>query len=303
MSRRFAILDVFTKTPLEGNPLAVVLDSEGLDTAAMQRIAGEFNLSETVFVAPADNAAHAARVRIFTPGRELPFAGHPTVGTACLLAQRRFPDLAGEMDVVVALEEEIGLVRAAVKLRAGQPPYAEFDVPRLSRPFETRLGDRSAIAAALRLRPNDIGFENHVASAHEAGVPFVFAPIANLDAMRRVRPDPSIWAEAFGGHGQSVYVYCRETLFHESSFHARMFGAGFGIPEDPATGSAAAAFTGVVHRFDGPPSGTFRYRIEQGFEMGRPSLIDLEIEVDGGEVTASRIGGPAVVVAEGTLRI
>ncbi|MEJ1161611.1 PhzF family phenazine biosynthesis protein [Prosthecomicrobium sp. N25] len=301
--RRYVVLDVFTTRPLEGNPLAVVLDSEGLDTAAMQRIAGEFNLSETVFVTPAENPAHSAAVRIFTPGRELPFAGHPTVGTACCLAARRFPDLETEMDAVVALEEQIGLVRCAVRLVPGAAAYAEFDVPRLSEMGEASFGPKSAIADALGLKPHEIGFENHVSTVWSAGNPFAFVPVAGLAAMRRIKVAPQHWTEAFGPATPGIYVYCRETLFHDSSFHGRMFAPGLGVGEDPATGSAIAAFAGLVNDFDDLPNGTFTYRIEQGFEMGRPSLIDLEIEVEAGELTAARIGGHAVKVAEGVLEV
>lgn len=301
--RRYAVLDVFTTRPLEGNPLAVVLDSEGLDGTAMQRIAAEFNLSETVFVAPAANPAHSAAVRIFTPGRELPFAGHPTVGTACLLAARRFPDLAGEIDAVVVLEEQVGPVRCAVRLKPGLAAYAEFDVPRLSEPVDLDFGPKSAIADALGLKPTEVGFENHVPSAWSAGVPFAFVPVAGIAAMRKVKLAQQHWPEAFGSAQQSVLVYCRETLFHDSGFHARMFAPGMGIAEDPATGAAAAAFAGLVNDFDDLPNGVWRHRIEQGFEMGRPSLIDLEIEVADGALTAVRIGGSAVRIAEGTIDV
>jgi len=299
--RRYAVLDVFTSRPLEGNPLAVVLDADGLDTAAMQRIAGEFNLSETVFVLPADNPAHSARLRIFTPTRELAFAGHPTVGTACLLASQRFASMPDGIDAVLALEEEVGLVRAAVRLKPDAPAYAEFDMPRLPEADALELGGKTEIALALGLLPGEVGFENHVPSVWGAGNhPFAFVPVAGVAAMRKAKPDAAGWAAAFGSCPW-VYLYCRETLFHDSSFHARMFAPGAGIVEDPATGSAVAAMTGVINHFDDLPDGTYRYRIEQGFEMGRPSLIDLEIEVGGSKVTAGRIGGHAVRVMQGTL--
>lgn len=301
--RRYAVLDVFTGRALEGNPLAVVLDADGLDTAAMQKIAAEFNLSETVFVEPAENPAHSAKIRIFTPTGELRFAGHPTVGTACLLAARRFPDLATEMDAVVALEEQVGLVRCAVRLVPGAAAYAEFDVPTLSRKVALDLGPKAEIAEALGLRPNDVGFENHVPSVWEAGShPFAFVPVSGLAAIRHAKPNPAVWTQAFATCPWA-YVYCRETLFHDSSFHARMFAPGAGIAEDPATGSAVAAMAGLINDFDDLPNGTHRYRIEQGFEMGRPSLIDLDVAVEVSDLTAARIGGHAVKVAEGVLLI
>jgi len=303
MSRRYAVLDVFTDTPLAGNPLAVVLDADGLGADHMQAIAREFNLSETVFVLPAQNPAHSAKVRIFTPGSELPFAGHPTVGTAVLLAGERFADLEKEMDAVVVLEETIGLVRCGVKLYPGAGGYAEFDVPKL--PEHVGAGrEKELIAAALSLEPREIGFENHKPVVFDAGMPFTFVPVADLDAIARARPVHGAWGSAFGNDPHNcAYVYCRETLHRDSSFHARMFAPSFGVPEDPATGSAAAAFGGVVKAFDALPDGTHLVRIEQGYEMGRPSRIELEIDVENGKLHAERIGGRAVVVARGELEL
>lgn len=304
-SRRYAVLDVFTKTALEGNPLAVVLDADGLDTAAMQAIAAEFRLPETVFVLPPVNPASLATLRIFTPARELPFAGHPTVGTAVLLASRRFQPVHEPLDAVVVMEEQVGIVRCGVRLEPGQPGYAEFDAPVLAKPVAASLGDRADIATAVGLDPWEIGFENHTVSCYSAGSPFVFVPVADLAAMRKARPDGRAWKRAFGIDEARVgaYLYTRETLYHTSAFHARMFAPESGISEDPATGSAAAAFAGVVSRFDSPFDGVHRHPIEQGFEMGRPSLIDLEIEIRNGELKRVRIGGSAVIVADGTLLV
>ncbi|MER2606479.1 MAG: PhzF family phenazine biosynthesis protein [Siculibacillus sp.] len=304
MTRRYVILDVFTATATEGNPLAVVLDGDGLDTATMQTIAREFNLSETVFVLPAERANHTARLRIFMPDKELPFAGHPTVGSAVLLAEERFGRVEAAIDAMVVMEEGVGPVRAAVRLDPKLPTYAEFDGPRLPKRLGGELPSKGSIADALGLDATEIGFENHVPSAFEAGLDFAFVPVAGLDAIRRMRFDLPTWKAAFGrGTPLPVYVYCRETMLHDSTFHARMFDVGFGIVEDPATGSAAAAFAGVIHHFDGPTEGRHRHRIEQGFEMGRPSLIDLGLDVTGGGLTGLRIGGSAVRVADGVLHV
>ena len=306
MARRYAVLDVFTTSALEGNPLAVVLDSDGLDGQRMQAIAREFGLPETVFVLPPTNPAHSAKVRIFTPGRELAFAGHPTVGTAVLLAAQRFGAVDRELDAVVVLEEQVGIVRCGVKLSPNATAYAEFDVPRLSEPLVEKLGSKGAIADALSLRPADIGFENHVPSVWTCGSPFVYVPVAGLEAIRRAAAVPALWDVAFGSMaktGVGAYLYTRETLFRENTFHARMFAPASGITEDPATGAAVAAFAGLVNHFDDLPNGEHTYRIEQGFEMGRPSLIDLEVEVESGKLTASRIGGHAVRIAEGAIEV
>ena len=288
MRRRFATLDVFTDRRFAGNPLAVVLDAEELDAAAMQAIAREFNHPETVFVfAPAD-PAHRARVRIFTPARELPFAGHPTVGTAVLLGARD-----GGRDLV--LEEGIGAVRCTLESMRGGGGRARFTIPQL--PTEAgATADVAAIAAALSLVPEDIG-EGRPAR-WSAGLPLTFVPIASLSAMARCRPDLARFDAAFGASG-AAYVFCNETPEAGHHFHARMLAPGMGVPEDPATGSAAAAFAGVLARR--LSDGTHTVTIEQGYEMGRPSLIHLTAEVAAGRLVSASIGGDAVIVTEGTI--
>lgn len=296
--RRYVVLDVFTDRPLAGNGLAVVLDAEDLDTARMQAIAAEFNLAETVFVLPPERPpVHAAKVRIFTPQHEMPFAGHPTVGTAVLLALDAAGPGAATGAAVIVLEEPVGPIRSAVAVEGEGIGYAVFDVPRVPEPVGAAL-DREAVAAALGLLPAEIGFENHRLSAFSAGAPFVFVPVRDRAALFRAMPIGPAWKRAFPTVS-SAYLYTRDTVSAESAFHARMFGGG--TTEDPATGSAAAALAGVVHAFDKPPAGTHRYVIEQGYAMGRPSLITLEIDIEGGAVDAARIGGRAIVVARGEL--
>lgn len=300
-TRNYLIYDVFTNKRFAGNPLALVTDCEGLDAEAMQRIAHEFNLSESVFLLPPENPTHRARIRIFTPAYELPFAGHPTVGAAVALAEAAD---GGGCDGIFVLEEAIGPVRCAVKSAAGEPAFAEFDLPRL--PRRLRLSaDAEAIGAALGLGPHEIGFENHRVSFWSAGVSFVTIPVAGLAAAGGVRFDAAAWQEIAPrdetGQPAGAYVYSRETVHRECAFHVRMFMPGLPTLEDPATGSAAAAFAGVVTHFDQPRGGVARYWIEQGLEMGRPSRIRLELEVAGGGLQAARIGGHAVKVAQGSL--
>ena len=300
---RFAyhILDVFTNQRFGGNPLAVVLDADGLEPKRMQTVAREFNLSETVFVLKPQQPAHSARVRIFTPTIELPFAGHPTVGTAALLAQLKAPPTSRDGDALIVLEEEIGPVRVGVRLRPGAAPFAEFDAPKLPQESGSLpLADR--LAAALGLIPAEIGFENHRPTRFAAGNTFAFVPITSLEAMAKARVSSSHWGAAFQG-GVGAFLYCRQTVHNTSSFHARMFSPEHGVPEDPATGSAAVGFAGVVHRFDALPDGAHKRTIEQGFEMGRPSLIELSLQIEGGKLEAVRIGGHAVRVAEGMIEV
>jgi trans-2,3-dihydro-3-hydroxyanthranilate isomerase len=291
MRRRFVTLDVFTDRRFAGNPLAVVLDAEHLDTADMQAIAQEFNHPETVFVSAASDPAHRARIRIFTPRRELPFAGHPTVGTAVLLGLRD----GGVLDRDIVLEEEIGAVRCTLETSVNGGGRARFTIPQL--PAETGpVPDDAIIAAALGLAPTEIGELRP--ARWSAGMPFTFVPITSRAAVERCRPDLASFDSAFGAGG-AAYVVCRQTVEPGHSFHARMFAPGMGVPEDPATGSAAAAFAGLLASH--LPDGTHAVAIEQGYEMGRPSLIRLVAVVEAGRVRSASIGGDAVVVTEGTI--
>lgn len=303
MAKSFFTLDVFTDTPLKGNPLAVLPDGSGLSDEDMQAIAREFNLSETVFVLPPENDAHTAKLRILTPGRELPFAGHPTVGTAILLAMQKIGESKREEDAILVLEEGVGPVRVGVRLKPGEAPFAEFDVPIL--PAESgAVAPNDRLAAALGLAPNDIGFENHKPTQYSSGVPFTFVPVRNLEAIGMAAPQLQHWRDAFGdGDHSNAFLYCRQTMHNDSTFHARMFAPAMGVAEDPATGAAAAAFAGVVFRFDELPDGIHAGIIEQGYEMGRASEIYQELEVTGGKLAKVRIGGHAVPVMSGELNL
>ena len=293
MKRRYVTLDVFTERRFAGNPLAVVLDADELETEAMQGIANEFNLPETVFVLPPENADHRARCRIFTPKRELPFAGHPTVGTAVLLAAR---DGGKSHDFV--LEEQVGRIRCRVTPRAGGGE-ASFAIPvlpqRVASPPENEI-----IAAALGLAADEIGFDDIGPSCWSAGNPFLFVPLRGLEALRKASPDLARFAALPAEHG-AMFVFTRETVEKDHDFHARMFAPAMGIIEDPATGSAAAAFAGLLGRFGGYGDGEHTVAIEQGHEMGRPSLIRLGMTIVAGQFTAVTVGGSAVIVAEGTI--
>lgn len=298
MTRPYAILDVFTSTPLEGNGLAVVLDSSGLTGEAMQKIAREFNLSETVFVFPPDNPVHEAKVRIFTPAEELSFAGHPTIGTAVLLAVERGRVASG--DALLILEEGAGPVRCGVSLRDGVG-RARFDAPLLPSQAVMALS-ADGVAAALGIAAADVGFENHAPSGYTmAGVGYVFVPLRNRAVVAASRPVMPAFKDVFGE--RIVYVYARDTVGVGRQIHARMFAPTLGIAEDPATGAAAVVLAAVLHRFDAHPAGSHTAIIEQGFEMGRPSLIELEFDVTAEGLAAVRIGGEAVVVARGTLSV
>jgi len=299
MSRRFVTLDVFTGERFAGNPLAVVLEAEGLDTPAMQRIAKEFNLSETVFVLQPSESRQRADIRIFTPVRELPFAGHPTVGTAVLLA---ILDQGGQPGAVAfGLKEQVGIVPCAVDVTDGTSGSARFRLPRL--PFVWGEGkDSTTCAWALGLDPTEIGFDRHVPSRHSAGVAYDLVPVASLDALARSKPQGEAFDKAFGDSDHPApYVYARMPQADGLRFRARMFGLGMGIAEDPATGSAAAAFAGALMQCEPLGDGEHNIVIEQGVEMGRPSEIALQMTIKGGALVAAEIGGQAVMVSRGEI--
>lgn len=301
MARDYRILDVFTEKAFAGNPLAVVLDAGGLQTAAMQAVAAEFNLSETVFVLPPADPEHRARLRIFTPGRELPFAGHPTVGTAvCLAALDRLGE-AGE--TAVALEEQVGVLHCRVAVTSARTGIASCRLPALSRRVASAPAPE-VVAGGLGLTPADIGFDGHGAGVWSAGVPFLLVPVGGRNAVRRARVTPEAWAglrEATQASG--VFVYSGDCEDPAHQFHARMFAPDLGVAEDPATGAAVAALGGQIVEAESPGDGSRSYVVEQGFEMGRPSLIRLELTVEEGSLRRAALAGAAVVVAEGRLHV
>jgi trans-2,3-dihydro-3-hydroxyanthranilate isomerase len=297
MRRRFFTLDVFTNRRFTGNPLAVVLEGGGLDGKTMQAIAREFSHPETVFVLPPVDAAHRARVRIFTPASELQFAGHPTVGTAVALGLLD----GGTAEREIVLEEGIGPVHCAMRALDRGRGHARFTIPRQPEALPTPA-DPARIAAALGLQPDELGCEKYVPGNWSAGNAFTFVPVRGLHAIARSCPDLAHWPAAFGGDNPlGAFLFCRETVERGNAFHARMFAPGLGVPEDPATGSAVAALAGIVARDGGFADGTHELRIEQGYEMGRPSLIVLTVASRGGRLIEAVIGGEAIVVTEGAI--
>ena len=297
MRRRFVTLDVFTERRFAGNPLAVVLDPHGLDTAAMQAIAREFRHPETVFVLAPRDPAHRAALRIFTPAAELPFAGHPTVGTAVLLGRI---DGGGARDLVV--EEGIGPVRCRTAMVDADRGRAAFDLPRL--PAEAGPAPApDAIAAALGLAPGDLGFGDFAPARWSAGNPMCFrpGPLTRGDRARPAGSGPLRHDVRERRPRGRLFLFCGEVSEPGHDFHARMFAPGLGVPEDPATGSAAAAFAGLLATQGRYADGDHTVTIEQGYEMGRPSLMELTFTMRGGALAAASIGGGAVVVSEGTI--
>lgn len=281
----FHTLDVFTDRPYAGNPLAVVLGADGLSDAQMQTIAREFNLSETIFVLAPRDPAHTARVRIFFPTGEIPFAGHPTIGCALLLAE-----LAGTPDTVITLEEEAGLV--PVTVRQG---LAEFVAPVL--PFCPDFApDRGQVAAALDLPETALGPDIGLA---EGGPRFLYVPVADLAALARARPIEPVWSALMAAAGvDAAYLYAQG---QDCDYRARMFSPTAGIAEDPATGSATALLAARLMAAGALDEGETRLTLHQGVEMGRPSVLRMTAVVQDGRLSQVRVAGQAVRVSEGRL--
>jgi len=303
MRYRYFTCDVFTDTRFGGNQLAVLPEAHGLSSERMQQIAREFNYSETTFVLPPE-AGHDRRVRIFTPSREVPFAGHPNIGTAFVLASM---GAFGPRDEAVAavFEEEAGLVPVAIERREEGRIWCELQAPQsLSLGAAVPVED---VAAAVSLAPDDILTTAHAPQVASVGLPFVIVELRDADVLRRARPDlVGIERLRAGGAGTGdappyVHVYARSS--DEFDIRARMFAPMDGIPEDPATGSANCALAGLLTRLDAAADGEFTWRIAQGVEMGRPSVLEARTEKRRGEVTGVWIGGESVMVSEGFIQV
>jgi trans-2,3-dihydro-3-hydroxyanthranilate isomerase len=299
MRYKFYTADVFTDQVFGGNPLAVFSDASGLDDATMRRIAREFNLSETVFVLPADDPGHTKKLRIFTPASELPFAGHPTVGTAFVLAKIGALPLEGER-VKVVFEEGVGPVPVSIFLKDGQPISAQLTAAKLPAPGELRAS-AADLAAMLGLDAEEIGYGGYQPEAvSSGGTPFTIIPLRDRAALGRARLRQDHWERLLkGSWSPEVYPICFDPELPGSQLRVRMFAPSLGIAEDPATGAAATALAGYLAARAGASEGTLRWVVEQGFEMGRPSILEVEADVAGGALQAVRVGGAAVMVSEG----
>jgi len=293
----YHILDVFTTRPFAGNPLAVVLGDAELTTAQMQAMAREFALSETIFVAPAEDPTHDARVRIFTPASELPFAGHPTIGCAVMLAGRG--QERGDLDVRLVLEAAAGLVPVAVS-RRGDVTEAEFTAPLIPH-AAPGVATPALVAQALDLSPDELGFGHHWIGLWQGGVGYLYVPVASLGALARAWPLEPYWSDLMDRAGvDSAYLY---TPGAGVDFQARLFMPGIGGGEDPATGSAAAILAAQLRAARALPRGRSEFTLAQGVEMGRPSQLWLTVEHGPDGIEAVRIKGAAVLVASGRIRV
>ena len=298
MDYRYYICDVFTDTRFGGNQLAVLPDATGLSARQMQQIAREFNFAESTFVLPPETG-HTRRLRIFTPTTELPFAGHPNVGTAFALAA------AGEFGpldepITVTFEEKAGVVPIAIHRRDGRGIWCELAAPeRLSL---GRTISPAALAAAVSLTPDDIATTTHPPRVASVGLPFLVAELRNRAALERARPDMS-GIDALVAQGVVPEIHLYTGSADDFDLRARMFAPLDGVPEDPATGSANCALAALLTHHSPAPSGTFHWRIAQGVEMGRPSVLDARAAKRDGAVVEACIGGLSVLVSEGVIHL
>ena len=302
MKLTFHTYDVFTTRKFCGNPLAIVEAADDLSTEQMQAITREFNLSETIFIMKSADPANTARVRIFYSGGEMPFAGHPTVGCAIFLAERKYkPGCAFETEI--RLEEVAGLVPVKVS-RIGDVPRAMFTAPVI--PFVPEVVQPSveAVASALGLDGSDLCFGSHVPRVHQGGSRCLHVPVNSRAALARAKPSEPHWSSLLDPLGTDMaYLYTPGGDNPRTAYRARMFAPTGGIPEDPATGAATALLAAQLLAAEALSDGTHRWQLEQGYEMGRPSDLHLEADVSGGALTAVRVAGQAVQIMSGVLEL
>jgi trans-2,3-dihydro-3-hydroxyanthranilate isomerase len=300
MQRRYVTVDVFTGRAFGGNPLAVVLDAGGLSTAQMQAIATEFNYSETTFVLPAADPAHDAQVRIFTVRSEIPFAGHPNVGTAFVLATQ-----AQRPPARLTFEEKAGLVPVEILSEQGRVVGAELTAPQPLK-LLAQIGPEQ-VAACLSLSPADLKTDQHPPQIVSVGLPFLVVELATRAALRRAQPDAAAFARTFPRDGSdAIYCYTSDVPADEKpcDLQARMFHPGAsGLTEDPATGSATAAAAALLADLDRLSDGELQLRIGQGVDMGRPSLLLTRVRKQNGTIMSVHVGGECVPMMEGTFRL
>lgn len=302
MTHRFFTADVFTDTIFGGNQLAVFPDATGIPDGRLLDITREFNYSETVFVYPPSSSAFTRRLRIFTPGGEVPFAGHPTVGAAHVLAAIGDIPLTGA-ETRIVLEERVGPVPVTIFAEGGRPVRAQLSVSKLPE-TGSPPPSRERLAEVLGLETQELLGGAMSPQAVSCGLPFLFVPLRDRAAVARARIRIDRWEAILGSYdAPEIFVFAKGGERPGSDIRARMFAPGLSVPEDPATGSACAALGGFLAARDARRDGTLRWVVEQGFEMGRPSILEIEVDKRAGELTAVRVAGATVMVSEGTLRL
>jgi trans-2,3-dihydro-3-hydroxyanthranilate isomerase len=299
----YVTADVFTDSPFGGNQLAVLPNAPvDLSDQLMLAITREFNYSETVFVQPPERPFNTRKLRIFTPAGEIPFAGHPTVGAAHVLAAIGEIPLNGA-ETRITFEEKVGLVPVHIRAEDGKPVFCQLSAaqaPQIGPPLPPNV----ELAAMLGIDERDILNDRLHPQAVSCGLPFSFVPLRDRHAVARARLNVERWEQTLKDHwAHMVFVMALDPQLPSSDVHARMFGPGSNVPEDPATGSACAALGGYLATRAGERNGTLRWVVEQGFEMGRPSILHVEADLADGKVTGVRVGGNSVLVMRGALTV
>ena len=303
---RYHLVDVFTNRQFGGNPLAVFTNGRGIRSETMQAIAKELNLSETTFVLPPEDASNDYRVRIFTPGQELPMAGHPTVGTTFVLAREHLIEGGSDGDTTeIKLEEGVGTIPVRIEWRAGGAGAGFIEMRQPLPTFGPRVENLAAVAEMLAIAESEIAETNLPLEVVSCGVPFFYVPVKSLRAVQAVKFRVDVWERDLKDIvPPEVFVFTREVEFPGSTVHSRMFAPGVGIYEDPATGGASGPLGcylvqhGVI-----ACDGEAEFTSEQGIEMGRPSFIKIKIARAGEEITDVRVGGECRFMGEGYLEI
>jgi trans-2,3-dihydro-3-hydroxyanthranilate isomerase len=296
---RYQIVDVFTNQPFGGNPLAVFTNGRGIPGDLMQRIAKELNLSETTFVLPPDDPANDWKVRIFTPGAELPMAGHPTVGTAYVLARENLVNVS-EAQPNIRLEEKVGLIPVSFTFKDGAVDLIHMQQPNPT--FGPIVNDRQAVADMLSLGVSDL--EDDPVEVVSSGVPFLFVPVKRLSAVQNLKPRPDLIERLVSDlPSKMIFVFTRETVHPISTVHSRMFGHAVGIPEDPATGGASGPLGCYLVKHGWVKGSPAKIISEQGLEMGRPSFLHIEIGQTNDVIDRVIVGGQCVAMGEGVIEV
>lgn len=299
---RYLTLDVFTDRMFGGNQLAVFPDATAIPEELLLPITREFNFSEVTFCYPSPDAVHTRRVRIFTPGAEVPFAGHPTIGTSVALALREGV-LNGATSGTLRLALDVGTVSVDVRVETDDRAWAELSVAKLPE-IGPAVPTLNTLAEILSLEASDLVGGALSPQAVSCGIPFLLVPLKTVDAVSRARIRMDRWEQTLKkSWAPEVLVAARDPESGEQHWRARMFAPGLSVPEDPATGSAIAAFGGWLATKDTRASGTFAWTVQQGIEMGRPSVLQVQADKSEGRVTAVRVAGHAVLTGEGMLRL
>ncbi len=299
-SMRFLTLDVFTPTPFGGNQLAVFPDARGIPEAQLLPITQEFNYSEVTFCYPPEDGTNTRRVRIFTPDKEMPFAGHPTIGTAAALAlaEGALPSGSGRF----RFEMGVGIVPVDVRVESAARAWAELSVAKMPE-VGPQTPTINTLAEILSLEPGDLVGGALSPAAVSCGYPFLLVPLKSLAALQRARVRLDRWEQTLQRFwAPEILVAARDPEQGAHHWRARMFAPGIRIAEDPATGSAIAAFGGWLAMKEAK-DGSFAWSVDQGIEMGRPSRLDVSVVKANGAVTSVKVAGRAVLVSEGTLRL